>query len=48
MGVQSGTVSISGTGDDGIQRDLDGTESTGETSDHEDEDKNGKKHLKLR
>ncbi len=36
--MESGTVSISGTGDDGIQCDLDGTESTGETTDHEDED----------
>ena len=36
--MQSGNVSISGVGDDGIQCDLDGTTSTGETSDHEDED----------
>ena len=36
--MKSGTVSISGVGDDGIQCDLDGTTSTGETSDHEDED----------
>ena len=36
--MESGTVSISGTGDDGIQCDLDGTETTGETTDHEDED----------
>ncbi len=36
--MKSGTVSISGVGDDGIQCDLDGTASTGETTDHEDED----------
>jgi hypothetical protein len=36
--MTSGTVSISGVGDDGIQADLDGTTSTGETTDHEDED----------
>jgi len=36
--MESGTINISGTGDDGIQCDLDGTESTGETTDHEDED----------
>ena len=36
--MESGNLSISGTGDDGIQCDLDGTESTGETTDHEDED----------
>ena len=36
--MESGTISISGTGDDGIQCDLDGTESTGVTTDHEDED----------
>ena len=36
--MESGNISISGTGDDGIQCDLDGTESTGETTDHEDED----------
>ncbi len=36
--MESGTVNISGTGDDGIQCDLEGTESTGETTDHEDED----------
>ena len=36
--MKSGTVSISGVGDDGIQCDLDGTTSTGETTDHEDED----------
>ena len=36
--MESGTINISGTGDDGIQCDLEGTESTGETTDHEDED----------
>lgn len=36
--MKSGTVSISGVGDDGIQCDLDGTASTGVTTDHEDED----------
>lgn len=36
--MKSGTVSISGVGDDGIQADLDGTTTTGETTDHEDED----------
>lgn len=36
--MKSGIVSISGVGDDGIQCDLDGTTSTGETTDHEDED----------
>ncbi|MCR5820662.1 MAG: carbohydrate-binding domain-containing protein [Bacteroidaceae bacterium] len=36
--MESGNVSISGVGDDGIQSDLDGTTSTGETTDHEDED----------
>ena len=36
--MESGSVSISGVGDDGIQCDLDGTTSTGETTDHEDED----------
>jgi len=36
--MESGTISISGTGDDGIRCDLDGTESTGVTTDHEDED----------
>lgn len=36
--IESGKVSISGTSDDGIQCDLEGTESTGETTDHEDED----------
>ena len=36
--MKSGTVSISGVGDDGIQCDLGGDTSTGETTDHEDED----------
>lgn len=36
--MKSGTVSISGVGDDGIQCDLGGTTSTGETTDHDDED----------
>jgi len=36
--MKSGTVTISGVGDDAIQCDLDGDASTGETTDHEDED----------
>ena len=36
--MKSGTVTISGVSDDGIQCDLGGTASTGETTDHEDED----------
>ena len=36
--MASGVVTISGVGDDGIQCDLGGTTSTGETTDHEDED----------
>ena len=36
--IKSGTVTISGVSDDGIQCDLGGTTSTGETTDHEDED----------
>lgn len=36
--MESGTITISGIGDDGIQCDLDGDTSTGETTDHEDED----------
>jgi hypothetical protein len=36
--MKSGTVTISGVGDDGIQCDLSGTTSTGETTDHDDED----------
>ena len=36
--MKSGTVTLSGLGDDGIQCDLGGTTSTGETTDHDDED----------
>ena len=36
--MESGTVNIENTTDDGIQCDLDGTTSTGQTTDHEDED----------
>ncbi len=36
--MKSGTVTLSGIGDDGIQCDLGGDSSTGETTDHEDED----------
>ena len=36
--MESGSISISGVGDDGIQADLDGTASTGEKTGHEDED----------
>ena len=36
--MKSGSVTISGVGDDGIQCDLGGDTSTGETTDHEDED----------
>ena len=36
--MKSGMVTISGVGDDGIQCDLGGDTSTGETTDHEDED----------
>ena len=38
--MESGTINISGVGDDGIQCDIEDTEagSTGETTDHEDED----------
>ena len=36
--MESGTVNISGAGDDGIQVELDGITSTGQTTDHEDED----------
>ena len=36
--MESGTININGTQDDGIQCDLDGDASTGETTDHEDED----------
>jgi len=35
---ESGTISISGVSDDGLQVELDGDTSTGETTDHEDED----------
>ena len=38
MEIKSGTITLSGIGDDGIQCDLDGTTSTGITTDHEDED----------
>ena len=36
--MESGTFNISGVGDDGIPCDIDGTASTGETTEHEDED----------
>lgn len=36
--MESGNVTLSGVGDDGIQCDLDGDTSTGETTDHDDED----------
>lgn len=36
--MESGSLKINGVGDDGIQCDLDGDSSTGETTDHEDED----------
>ncbi len=36
--MQSGSVTMSGLADDGIQCDLDGTASTGETTDHDGED----------
>ena len=36
--MESGIVNINGVGDDGLQVDIDGTTSTGETADHEDED----------
>jgi hypothetical protein len=36
--MENGTINISGTQDDGIQCDIDGDASTGETTDHEDED----------
>ena len=36
--MESGTINISGTQDDGIQCDIDGDASTGELTDHEDED----------
>ena len=36
--MESGTLNISGVGDDAIQCDIDGTVSTGTTTDHEEED----------
>ena len=36
--MESGTLTIGNVGDDGLQCDLDGTENTGETIGHEDED----------
>lgn len=36
--MQSGALTVSGTADDAIQCDIDGTASTGVTTDHEDED----------
>ena len=36
--MESGEVNISGVGDEGIQCEIDGDSSTGETTDHEDED----------
>ena len=36
--MESGSITIDGTADDGIQCDLDGDTSTGETTDHENED----------
>ena len=36
--MESGSITINGTADDGIQCDLDGDTSTGETTDHENED----------
>lgn len=36
--MESGTVTLSGIGDDGLQCDLGGETSTGQTTDHEDED----------
>lgn len=36
--MESGTINISGVEDDGIQCEIDGESSTGETTDHEDED----------
>jgi len=38
MQIKSGTITIKGVGDDAIQCDLDGTTSTGETDNHDDED----------
>ena len=36
--IESGTINVSGIDDDGIQVEIDGEESTGETTDHEGED----------
>lgn len=36
--MESGTLTVKGTGDDAIQVDIDGSTSTGETTEHEDED----------
>lgn len=36
--MESGNLDISGVGDDGIQCEIDGDKSTGETTDHDDED----------
>ena len=36
--MESGEINISGVGDEGIQCEIDGDSSTGETTDHEDED----------
>ena len=36
--MESGTLSVSGVGDDAVQCDIDGTASTGQTTDHEGED----------
>ena len=36
--IESGTLTISNTGDDALQAEIDGTTSTGETDGHEDED----------
>lgn len=36
--MESGTLSVSNTGDDALQCDIDGTASTGQTTDHEGED----------
>ena len=36
--MESGTLTVSGVGDDALQAEVDGSTSTGETADHEDED----------
>ncbi len=36
--MQSGTLSVSGVGDDAVQAELNGTTNTGQTADHEEED----------